>query len=526
MTKKYDRFTVNCSAIQLDTFKNISFILENTTDLVVANYHLQQLDGSTFVPFITEHDEDRERLIILALRRCGISRIYSIIILFPAPLHLGRLLYVDLSENALSEIRLDTSDTSFHNLTAISLAGNSIGRLQGSFFKSKQVRLINISNNGLWEVDPLAFYEVPNLEVLDLSRNELSRLPWNDISKLSSLKILALEDNPWVCSCDTQGIFKLKRSLLNGTGATCKYPSTLNGTLLKNLNSDSFIRCPRPLDIDIIKEHLAPYINFSSIIYCLLIYIIYYLSPIYKRSVTPLVPDTVPGIRTLKHIKFDVNAPLDKFGKVYRGSLLSDGQEAAIKKHPKIEVCQELRHCLHLNSNARPHPNIIRYLCVDDDTDFTYLALELCEGDLMTAIMKRINGFNPIVDPQDFISQLTSGICYLHENGIQHRDIKPQNILWKKTGTGIKSIKLIISDFDLSQFNEEQSQHNVKCGTKGWCPPELWNSGPRSYAVDIFPLGCVFYFILTRGLHPFGEITNLVEGQRQYQFTDAQRQLS
>ena len=150
---------------------------------------------------------------------------------------------------------------------------------------------------------------------------------------------------------------------------------------------------------------------------------------------------------------------------------------------------------------------------MEDDTGFTYLALELCEGDLMTAIMKRINGFNPIVDPQDFISQLTSGICYLHENGIQHRDIKPQNILWKKTGTGIKSIKLVISDFDLSQFNEEQSQHNVKCGTKGWCPPELWDRGPRSYAVDIFPLGCVFYFIFTRGLHPFGEITNLVEGQ-------------
>ena len=353
--KTYDRFTVNCSGIRTD----VRFIPENTTDLVVANYYRQQPPGMILLPFIIEHDEDRERLIMLALRRYGINKIHSST-RFVTPLHLDRLHYIDLSENTISEIQLDTSNTSFHNLTAISLAGNIIGHLQGSFLKSKQVRLINISNNGLWNMDPLAFHEVPNLEVLDLSRNDLTRLPWDDISKLSSLKILALEDNPWVCSCDIMGILKLKRSLLNGTGATCKHPSTLNGTLLKNLNSDFFIRCQRLLYIIIIINYFVSFIErlfsyYNCFIYCLVIYIIY------KQSVTPLVPDTVPGIITLRYIKFDINATLDKFGKVYRGSLLSDGQEAAIKKHPKMEVCEELRHFLHLNTNARPHPNIIRY---------------------------------------------------------------------------------------------------------------------------------------------------------------------
>ena len=505
--KTYDRFTVNCSAIQFETFKNLPIsIPANTTDLLVYNYHVgtrysdwNRLSFWKSCQYKKNHKPPSP--IRLVLRRCEIANAYFIKVIdrFFHGLH-----HIDLSENTLTEVN-SFCFHNFQNLRTISLAKNFITHLPRLYFSSKQLRVINISHNMLLTVKRLCTFDLCSvIEVLDFSRNHLKNLLWDDISKLSSLKVLDLRDNPWHCSCEMRGILKLKRSLLTGTRARCRLPGKLTGTLLKDLDSASFSHCNI---VDITEKYIEPLVHdFPRIILsCFIICVIYYLFFIHKRS--------GPGIITVRQIKFDINATLDKFGKVYRGSLLSDGQEAAIKKHPKIEVCQELRHCLHLNSNARPHPNIIRYLCVEDDTDFTYLALELCEGDLMTAITKQINGFNPIADPQDFISQLTSGICYLHENGIQHRDIKPQNILWKKTGTGIKSIKLIISDFDLSQFNEEQSQHNVKCGTKGWCPPELWNSGPRSYAVDIFPLGCVFYFILTRGLHPFGEITNLAECQ-------------
>ena len=98
---------------------------------------------------------------------------------------------------------------------------------------------------------------------------------------------------------------------------------------------------------------------------------------------------------------------------------------------------------------------------------------------------------------------LSHGLKYIHDVcKLQHRDIKPSNVLWKPYEFG--RIKFLLSDFDLSgHFAEDQSSHNVKCGTEGWSAPELWERGSRSFSVEIFSLGCLFYFVLTRCHHPF-----------------------
>ncbi|XP_046842689.1 serine/threonine-protein kinase/endoribonuclease IRE1-like [Xenia sp. Carnegie-2017] len=64
-------------------------------------------------------------------------------------------------------------------------------------------------------------------------------------------------------------------------------------------------------------------------------------------------------------------------------------------------------------------------------------------------------------------------------------------------------------DFDVGHFSDEESAHKVRFGTKGWTSNELWNVGERKASVDIFSLGCVYHFVITRGGHPFGVLTDL-----------------
>jgi len=43
------------------------------------------------------------------------------------------------------------------------------------------------------------------------------------------------------------------------------------------------------------------------------------------------------------------------------------------------------------------------------------------------------------------------------------------------------------------------------CGSSGWQAPEQLLQGRQTRAVDLFSLGCVLFFCMTAGRHPFGE---------------------
>ena len=473
-TQRYDRFTVNCSGVKFGLFQGFDVrkpIPINTTDLVVT--------GSLF-----------GKQTSVVLRSLNINYVpYE-------NLNANRRLLVhpkDLNSETIDEL----DENAFRNLIKLQrilIADNFIQKVgQNTFNNLNQVNLINMSKNFIWELQPDTFYGVPNLEILDVSYNWLNTLPWENISHLLLLKELHLTGNPWNCSCQMMSILKLNRSLLIGTQAECVSPQSLSGKLLKDLNIQTFSHC-------FVSENYSKTRKitlFCIIISCLYICIKY-------------------GYRDKRIIRYNRSDPLDQFGSVYKGEL-KDGRQAAVKVIKKNglwkDACKELKILLHL-SKARPHPNIVQYLWAEPETHFTYLlALELCSGNLMTAVMEGINGFDNItvVDAQNYFLQLTSGICFLHENKIQHRDIKPRNILWKR---GVNGIVLLIADFDMGHFSQEMSSHRVMYGTLGWTSPELRDlQQPRSDAVDIFSLGCVFYFILTGG-HPFGAISNPEECQQ------------
>lgn len=223
---------------------------------------------------------------------------------------------------------------------------------------------------------------------------------------------------------------------------------------------------------------------------------------------------------------------------VYRGSF--DGRDVAVKRM-LVEFYDIASHEVGLLQESDDHGNVIRYYCREQAAGFLYIALELCPASLQD-VVERPSDFPQLVqgglDLPDVLRQIVAGVRYLHSLKIVHRDLKPQNILvaMPRGRTGSRSLRLLISDFGLcKKLEDNQSSFRATtahaAGTSGWRAPELLvdddmspamqgsesqhteSSEPAvvdpqtnrraTRAIDIFSLGCVFYYVLTRGCHPF-----------------------
>ncbi|XP_035725102.1 serine/threonine-protein kinase/endoribonuclease IRE1-like [Vespa mandarinia] len=225
-----------------------------------------------------------------------------------------------------------------------------------------------------------------------------------------------------------------------------------------------------------------------------------------KRNNIVILEDMGEGLVRVGKITFNTSEVLGKGCEgtfVYKGEF--DGRLVAVKRLlPDCFTFADREVALLRESDE--HPNVVRYFCTEHDRMFRYIALELAEATLQDYVAGRYN--REKISVKNILRQATSGLEHLHFLDIVHRDIKPHNVLLSVPGPR-GEVRAMISDFGLCKKLQlgrvSFSRRSGVTGTDGWIAPEMLNGERTTCAVDIFSLGCVFYYVLSDGKHPFGD---------------------
>ncbi|KAK6924587.1 KEN domain, partial [Dillenia turbinata] len=219
-----------------------------------------------------------------------------------------------------------------------------------------------------------------------------------------------------------------------------------------------------------------------------------------------------------------------------------EGRPVAVKRLVQLHHDVAFKEIQNLIASDR-HPNIVRWYGVEYDQDFVYLSLERCDcslNDLIqicsnsshnlllaeNQITRAMNEYKDRLDtvkgmmqnmelwrangcPSPLLLKLmrdvVSGLEHLHDLGIIHRDLKPQNVLIIKE----KALCAKLSDMGISKRllgdSSSLGHHATGCGSSGWQAPEQLLHGRQTRAVDLFSLGCLLFYCMTGGRHPFGD---------------------
>ncbi|RDA93948.1 hypothetical protein CP533_4981 [Ophiocordyceps camponoti-saundersi (nom. inval.)] len=165
------------------------------------------------------------------------------------------------------------------------------------------------------------------------------------------------------------------------------------------------------------------------------------------------------------------------------------------------------------------HPNIVQYLGCSSSADQLNIFLEYVPGG---SVQTMLNSYGALPEPlvRSFVRQILTGLSYLHERDIIHRDIKGANILVDNKGT------IKISDFGISKKLETSNLLTSGNGTGGggggsnnrhrpslqgsvfWMAPEVVKQTSYTRKADIWSLGCLVVEMMT-GNHPFPDCSQL-----------------
>jgi tRNA A-37 threonylcarbamoyl transferase component Bud32 len=175
-------------------------------------------------------------------------------------------------------------------------------------------------------------------------------------------------------------------------------------------------------------------------------------------------------------------------------------QSVIVDKQQLTRFLQEARSAARLE-----HPNIVQVHDAGSEGETHYMVMQCVNGPSLDQRIRRKGPMKP-AEAAEMALQLADALAVAHKEKIIHRDIKPGNILFTKTGVPK------LADFGMARDTRKGfdiTTPGVAVGTPMFMPPEQADGKPADGRSDLFSLGCVLYFVLT-GKPPFNGDT-LVE---------------
>ncbi|CAH9085067.1 unnamed protein product [Cuscuta europaea] len=197
-----------------------------------------------------------------------------------------------------------------------------------------------------------------------------------------------------------------------------------------------------------------------------------------------------------------------QFGYTYVATDKSAGDRVAVKRIEKKKMVlpmavEDVKREVKILKALTGHENVVQFHNAFEDENYVYIVMELCEGgELLDRILAKKDSRYTEKDAAIVVRQMLKVAAECHLHGLVHRDMKPENFLFRspKEDSALKA-----TDFGLSDFIRPGKKFHDIVGSAYYVAPEVLKrrSGPES---DVWSIGVITYILLC-GRRPFWDKT-------------------